>query len=86
MSESLTQKALRPCDVAERWQCSEQHIRSLYHTGKLRGFKIGGRLLRFSVDAVIEFEGQPAKANDSLTAYQKWKQGRENKIAARSQG
>jgi len=28
---------LRPCDVAERWQCSERHIRNMHRRGELPG-------------------------------------------------
>lgn len=47
---------LRPCDVAERWQCSEQHVRNLFRRGLLQGFRAGGKLLRFRIEAVEAYE------------------------------
>ena len=43
---------LRPSDVAERWQVSEQHVRNLYRKGELPGFRLGGKLLRFKLEDV----------------------------------
>ena len=53
---------LRPCDVAERWQCSEAHVRNLYRRGELRGFRAGGKLLRFKVEDVEAYECGPTSA------------------------
>ena len=48
--------ALRPIDVARRWQCSERHVRDLLKTGQLRGFKAGGKLWRTRGEWVEEYE------------------------------
>lgn len=45
-----------PTMLAERWQCSERHIRNLIAAGDLRAFKVGGKLMRISVDVIEEFE------------------------------
>jgi hypothetical protein len=47
---------LRPIDVAERWQCSEAHVRNLYRRCQLTGFKAGGKLLRFRLSDVEAYE------------------------------
>ncbi|MBD3844232.1 helix-turn-helix domain-containing protein [Bosea sp. SSUT16] len=44
--------------LAERWQCSERHIRNQIAAGRLRAFRVGGKLLRISMDAVEEYECQ----------------------------
>lgn len=49
-------RALRPCDVARMWQCSERHVRSLIAKGDLRSFRVGGKLVRIPVDAITEYE------------------------------
>ena len=48
--------ALRPEDVAERWQCSAQHVRALLRRHELRGFRLGGKTWRIRPEAVEEYE------------------------------
>lgn len=59
-------KALTPRDVAERWQCSERHIRNVLRDGKLRYFKLGGKLVRIPLEAVEEFEQCPNFVSSSI--------------------
>jgi excisionase family DNA binding protein len=47
---------LTPRAVADRWHCSERHVRNLVREGQLRAFRLGGRLLRIPEDAVREIE------------------------------
>lgn len=49
-------RALRPCDVARMWQCSERHVRTLIAKGDLRHFRVGDKLVRIPVEAVTEYE------------------------------
>ena len=35
-----------PAALAREWSCSERHIRNLVAAGQLRGFRLGGKLLR----------------------------------------
>ena len=49
-------RAMRPSDVADRWQCSERHVRNLAREGQLRHFRAGGKLLRFRIEDVEEYE------------------------------
>lgn len=44
-------------DVAERWDCSEAHVRKVVETGELRAFRIG-KLWRIRGDAIDEFEAR----------------------------
>src|SRR3954447_7266615 len=48
--------ALRPTEVAARWQCSAKHVRNLCKAGPLRHFYLGNKLLRIPNDAVEEYE------------------------------
>lgn len=49
-------RPMRPHQVAERWGCSEQHVRNLIKRGELGHFRLGGRLLRIPASAVEEYE------------------------------
>ncbi len=51
-------RSLRPRDIAQRWCCSEQHVRALIRSGRLPYFRIGAKLLRVSLDAVEAIECQ----------------------------
>jgi len=51
-------KALRPEDVAARWECSEATVRRMLRDGRLRGFRVGGKLWRIRPEVVEEFECQ----------------------------
>lgn len=49
---------LTPAMLAERWSCSEQHIRNMIDRGQLPSFKIGEKLLRIRREHVEAFECQ----------------------------
>jgi excisionase family DNA binding protein len=49
-------QAFRPAQLAERWQCSERHVRNLINRGELKFFRLGGKLVRVPRAAVEEFE------------------------------
>jgi excisionase family DNA binding protein len=51
--------ALRPIDLAKRWQCSERHIRKMIESGRLRAFRLGEKLVRIPLEAVEELENAP---------------------------
>ncbi|MFP6772725.1 MAG: helix-turn-helix domain-containing protein [Alphaproteobacteria bacterium] len=44
-----------PDSLAERWECSERHIRALVKKGELTCFRIG-KLIRISVSEVERYE------------------------------
>ncbi len=48
--------AMTPRMVAERWECSEAHVRHLLERGLLSYFKLGGKLIRILREDVAEFE------------------------------
>ena len=56
MTSIAAMTALRPADLARRWQCSERTVRNLIATGALPAFRLGGKLLRISHAAVERFE------------------------------
>lgn len=39
-------RPLTPAMVAERWRCSERHVRNEIERGHLRHFKLGDKLIR----------------------------------------
>ncbi len=45
-----------PETLADRWQCSPRHIRNMIRDGRLRGFRVGGKLIRIRARVVEEFE------------------------------
>ena len=49
-------RALTPEDVAERWQCSPALVRAMMADGRLRGWKLGGKLWRTSLAFVEAVE------------------------------
>jgi excisionase family DNA binding protein len=51
-----TDRALRPREVAERWQCSERHVRNLLCGHRLKFFRLGAKLIRIPLEAVEEYE------------------------------
>lgn len=55
-SRVFDRRPLTPTMLAERWQCSERHVRNLIAKGDLRAFKLGGKLLRIAYDAIEEYE------------------------------
>ena len=49
-------RPLTPEQVAERWSCSANYVCNLIKRQELRAFRVGSRLLRIPLDAVMEFE------------------------------
>lgn len=45
-----------PETLAERWGCSSEKIRRMYHDGELAGFRLG-KLIRIPAAEVERFEG-----------------------------
>lgn len=56
---------LTPAMLAERWQCSEQHIRNMIERGNIPSFKIGDKLLRIRREHVEAYECQTGDLPDS---------------------
>ena len=47
-----------PATLAERWECSETTVRALIKSGRLRAFKLAGKLYRIRPEEVEAFECQ----------------------------
>lgn len=56
--------AYTPAQVADRWQCSERHIRNMIASGELPAFRLGGKLLRIRAEDVETFECQNGGSPD----------------------
>lgn len=56
----MTGQVLKPIELAERWQCSADHVRDLIHSCRLPAFKIGGGhkrpRYRITLAAVLAYE------------------------------
>jgi excisionase family DNA binding protein len=50
--------AYTPRTLAERWDCSERHIRNMIADGELPAFRLGGKLLRIRGEDVEKIECQ----------------------------
>lgn len=49
-----------PRTLAQRWHCSDQHVRNLIARGDLKAFRARGKLLQISVEEVEDFERRNA--------------------------
>jgi len=67
MTDAPNRSVYTPASLAREWSCSERHIRNLVAAGQLRGFRLGGKLLRIPQDAVQEFIACQNTASDGST-------------------
>lgn len=60
-----------PATLAERWACSERHVRNMIETGELPAFKLGGKLLRIrAVDVeMLECPSGQSPASEASSAF-----------------
>lgn len=49
-------QVLTPMRLAERWHCSEQHIRNLIRKNQIKAYKLSGKLLRIPIEEVERIE------------------------------
>lgn len=49
-------QVLTPTRLAERWHCSEQHIRNLIKKNQIKAYKLSGKLLRIPIEEVERIE------------------------------
>jgi hypothetical protein len=56
MTDAPNRSVYTPAALAEVWCCSERHIRNLVAAGQLRGFRLGGKLLRITAEAAEDFQ------------------------------
>jgi excisionase family DNA binding protein len=50
-----TAKPFSPESLAERWACSAEKVRQMFHRGELAGFRLG-KLIRISAAEVERYE------------------------------
>ena len=53
-----------PASLADRWECSERHVRNMIAAGELPAFRLGGKLLRIRAEDVEAFECQNGGSQD----------------------
>lgn len=46
--------------LADRWQCSRQHVYGMINRGELRAFKLGAKLFRIPAEEVEKCEALPS--------------------------
>ncbi|RWO22861.1 MAG: DNA-binding protein [Mesorhizobium sp.] len=54
-----------PAMLADRWECSESHVRNLIASGRLPSFRLGGKLLRIRASDVEDYECRSGELQDS---------------------
>ena len=54
-----------PAMLADRWACSERHIRNMIDRGELPAFRLGDKLLRIRSSDVENFECQNGESQGS---------------------
>ena len=65
MSADFVPNVFTPATLAERWECSEGHVRNMIADGTLPAFRLGGKLLRIKASDVERFECQTGGSPDS---------------------
>jgi excisionase family DNA binding protein len=60
-------KPFTPYSLAERWECSPAFVYRLIAGGKLKPFRLGGKLIRISVDEVLRWENGQASPDTGPT-------------------
>ncbi|WP_395774236.1 helix-turn-helix domain-containing protein [Agrobacterium pusense] len=58
MVDEVPGRVLTPARLADRWRCSERHVRNMLAKGELPFFKLGGKLIRIKVEDVENYEAK----------------------------
>lgn len=61
----MTARIFTPATLAQRWMCSERHVRNLVTSGELPSFRVGGKLLRIKLEDVERYECQSGESQGS---------------------
>ena len=64
MTAALTPRPFTPAALAERWDCSEKHVRSLIRKGALSAFQVGS-LWRIPYSEVERYECSGSNSNST---------------------
>lgn len=66
MSRAASMPAVfTPAMLADRWACSERHVRNMIDRGELPAFRLGDKLLRIRLSDVERFECQNGESHGS---------------------
>ncbi|MCO6390566.1 excisionase family DNA-binding protein [Aliihoeflea aestuarii] len=65
MSDEDLPNVFTPKTLAERWHCSERHIRNMLERGDLDFFRLGGKLVRIRTEDVVRYENASINAKPS---------------------
>jgi len=61
----MQDKPFSPESLAQRWQCSPEKVRTMFHNGDLKGFRLG-KLIRIPASEVERYECQiPTLSHDT---------------------
>ncbi len=52
----MSERPFTPATLAERWECSQEHIMAMCRKGILRAFRIGPKLWRIPANEVARWE------------------------------
>ena len=52
--------------IAKRWGCSQDIVRRMLHSGELRGFRVGSRLMRVRADELAAHEARRGSSAGKL--------------------
>lgn len=58
-------RVFTPATLAQRWECSDKHVRNLIMAGELPAFRVGGKLLRIKGADVEDYECRNGVSLDS---------------------
>lgn len=61
---SVKQTVFTPAMIAERWACSERHVRNMIDRGELRAFRLGGKLWRVRIADIEDYECRIGELHD----------------------
>ncbi|WP_280139035.1 helix-turn-helix domain-containing protein [Phyllobacterium sp. OV277] len=65
MEKSVRPVVYTPKMLAQRWQCSERHIRNMIKAGLIPAFRLGGKLVRIGGDDVLKIEASASAEIDA---------------------
>jgi len=61
----VSERPYTPESLAERWECSPQHVRKMLADGRLKGFKLGNKMWRISTSEVAKVEDDQCEKQSS---------------------
>lgn len=70
MPEPFKPQVYTPSTLAERWSCSERHVRNMIDNGELPAFRLGEKLLRIRAADVEAFELRSDTSSDPVAIEQ----------------